>query len=498
MKRSDEREGRGSINAMNRERFVRVWALWAVIYLILAVLGPNGLVPVPTWPVVSQHLVQARAWLGLDISIPGGGAEVGQVIEVAPGLDVTPYFRHRVVEDPRENALVSNLAVGLKGPDGALIPAQDIPGAESDPEVVENLLCFVGFPPGPAFLLVPLLAILRGFLATQWLGALLGGLAIAVIDRLMGSWLRVFGLGGVRPSDNALTVLAGAGTLWIWLVPDGGTFLFAQVVGVTFLTLAFAWTWSGRRLAAGFAFGLAVICRPAMVGAIPLLLALHLWRERNRSVGLRNAVGSGHLGALMERMLPMAVGPLVLGGVAMAFNAARFGSVLDFGYRFMLVPPFLRERLLEHGQISWAYLGRNLHWVGWQWPTIIRDSAGDLVFPFVAADPHGMGLIWVTPAFLALLAAFWARGRHENRLLLSAWVSLVLCCLPGLLYYNTGWVQWGGRFLMDAWPMWILLAGVGLRRIPPAVAHLLIVVSVVSNGWAALLVALGVWPGCCP
>lgn len=482
---------------MNRERFVRVWALWAVIYLVLAVVGPNGLVPVPTWPVVSQHLLQARAWLGLDITIPGTEGETERVIEVGPGLEVTPYFRHRVVEDPRENALVSNLAIALAGPDGSLVPAQDVPGAESDPRLVEALLCHVGFPPGPAFLLLPLLAIFRGILATQWLGALLGGLAVAVIDRLMAAWQRVFGLEGARPSDNVLTVLAGAGTLWIWLAPDGGTFLFAQVVGVTFLTLALALSWSGHRLAAGIAFGLAVTSRPAMLGAIPLMLALHLWSERDRPAGLRNAVGSGHLKTIVQRMLPLAVGPLVLGGAAVALNALRFGSPLSFGYRFMLVPPFLRERLLEHGQLSWAYLGRNLHFVGWQWPTIIRDSVGDVVFPFLAGDPRGMGLIWVTPAFAALLAAVWARGRHEHRLLVSAWVSLVLCCLPGLLYYNTGWVQWGGRFLMDAWPIWILLAGVGLRRIPPALSILLIVLSVVSNLWAALLVAMRVWPGCC-
>lgn len=487
---------RVTINTMNSRRFVRVWALWGGIYLILAVIGPNGLVPVPTWPVVSQHLLQARAWLGLDITIPGDKGEAGRVISVGPRLDVTPYFQYRVVRDPRENILVSNLAVGLPGPENILVPAQDIPGADSDPRMVEAMLCYVGFPPGPSFLLTPLLAILRGLLVTQWLGALLGGLAVAVVDRLIVAWVALLGLSGGRPSANALTALAGAGTLWIWLAPDGGTFLFSQTVGVTFLTLALALVRSGRGWTAGLAFGLAITSRPGMLGALPLLLALHLWHERGRSSGLRNAVGRGRLMPLMARMLPLMIGPLVLGGTALVFNALRFGSLLQFGYRFMLVPPFLRERLLEHGQMSWAYLGRNLYFVGWQLPLAVRDAAGDLVFPFLASDPQGMGLIWVTPAFVAVVAALWARGRYEARMLLAAWTSLVLCCLPGLLYYNTGWVQWGGRFLMDAWPIWLMLAAVGLRRLPPGLSMVLIVLSVISNLWAALLVALRVWPGC--
>ncbi len=482
---------------MNGRRFFRMWVLWAGIYLALAVVGPNGLVPVPVWPVVSQHLLQARSWLGLDIHLPESETEQGQVIEVRPRLDVTPYFQNQIIGDPREKVLISNLAISLPGSHGRPIPAQDVPGADSDPRLIEAFRCDVGFPPGPAFLLTPLLAILRGLVSTQWIGALLGGLAVAAIDLLIAFWVGVYGLSRGRPGKNALSTLAGAGTLWIWLVPDGGTFLFAQTVGIVSLTVAFALAISGRRWAAGVAFGVALTSRPAMLGALPLLVALHLWHERGLRSGLRNAVGLGSFMPLAVRMTPLMIGPLVFGGTALAFNWLRFGSLTDFGYRFMLVPPFLRERLLEHGQISLAHLGRNLHFVIWQWPVTIIDAGGKWIFPFLASDPRGMGLIWVTPAFLTVLVALWARGRHERRLLLATWVSLILCCLPGLLYYNTGWVQWGGRFLMDAWPIWLLLAAVGLRRLPPLLSMLLIIVSVISNLWAAVLVALRVWPSCC-
>jgi hypothetical protein len=212
---------------------------------------------------------------------------------------------------------------------------------------------------------------------------------------------------------------------------------------------------------------------------------------------LRGLKGASLISIFLSRVARLLTGPLVFGIIALTLNLQRFGSVWEFGYRFMVVPPFLRDRFFEHGQLSLAHLGRNLYHVGVQAPLVIRDAAGDLSFPFLASDPQGMGVLFVTPAFFALIAAVWTKGRARSVLLASVWLSLFLACLPGLLYYNTGWVQWGGRFLVDGWPLWLLLAALGLRRLPPRVSIALIVLSVVSNMWAAILVALRVWPSCC-
>ncbi len=482
---------------MDRRRFLRLWTLWSAVYMAIAVVGPNGLIPVPSWPVISQHLIQARAWLGMDIVVFDEAGYPQKTIEVEPRIDVTPYFRTRVVSDPREDGLVSNLAVALpSGTGGSLIPAQDVPGSSRDPRIFNRVMCFVGFPPGPAFLLLPLLVLLRGFLATQWLGALLGGLAVAALDRLLPIWSEAFGLEDASPSRNSLAALAGAGTLLILLAPDGGTFFFAQTVGISGLTVALLSVSTGRRWTAGLAYGLAITSRPAILGALPLLLALHFRYERIRPVrSLVSTTGPGRWRRGAARLAPLFAGPAVFGGITLTLNYLRFSKVTDFGYRFMLVPPFLKDRLRELGQLSLAHFGRNFHWLIWSPPTAVRDEAGRWVFPFLASDPHGMGLFWVTPAFLALGVAWWVR--REGRLLAAGWLSLVLCCIPGLLYYNTGWVQWGGRFLMDAWPIWLLLAAIGLRRLPRSVSMTLVVLSLVSCGWGVLLVVFRLWPGCC-
>jgi len=482
---------------MPRARFLRLWTLWSAFYLVLAVVGPNGLVPVPVWPVVSQHVLQTRAWLGDDILAPRPDTTEDLVIPVAPSLEVTPYFRHRVVRDPREDALIANLAVALRAPGGLLTPIQAVWSGSDELLESASLVCHVGFPLGPSLLLLPFYWILGGLLATQWLGALLGGLAVAVMDRLMTDWSAAMGMGNGIPGANAMVWLAGAGTLWLWIAPDGGTFLFAQVVGTTALSIAMLAAWRGHRWVAGVALGLAITSRPSMLGALPILLAFCLLRGEASPEKLEGIKGRSLITNFLGHCGPLLAGPAVFGTITLLLNKIRFGSLGEFGYSFMIVPPFLRERLAEHGQLSWAYLARNLQYVGLQAPMVIRDHSGDLVFPYLASNPHGMGLVFVAPAFLALAAAVWVTGRSQNRVLATAWLSLALVCLPGLLYYNTGWVQWGGRFLIDAWPLWLLLAAIGLRRLPPRLSIVLIVMSVVSNGWGALLVALRVWPGCC-
>jgi hypothetical protein len=468
-------------------RFAAVWVIFAGLYVALAALGPNGVVPVPVWPRINQHLLQVRAWVGDDIELVGADGEPADIVEVAPRLDVTPYLQHRVVGDPREAALLGNLACSVPaGGSGPLIPALEAARrAGVVPEqLLDRMVCHVGFPPGPAFLLLPLYVVLHGLLATQWLSALLAGLAVAVMDQLLRSWLDEVAGGGSRAMTGLLAppVLAGLGTLWLWAAPDGGTWLFAHVVAATGLATALLLAWRGRPFWCGLAFALAFSARPPVLLAAPLLAALVVGRA-SRGVR-RHGRRAGGFGALALA----ALAPLVLGGVVLVLNQLRFASPLDFGYAAMITPPELSQRLAEHGQLSVAFLGDNLRYLLWEPPRLLPR------FPFIVSDPHGMGVLFVTPAFVAVLAAIGGVGRR--RLVIATWVSLIGVTVPALLYFNTGWVQWGGRFLLDGWPLWLLLAGMGLQRLDRRIGVALVVLSVASNLWAVVATLSRAWPGC--
>jgi hypothetical protein len=480
--------------AVPRQRFLVVWFGFALLYTTLAAIGPNGLLETGVWPFVNQHLLQVRAWIGEDISYVDEQTGERRVIEVEPGLDVTPYFRTWVIEDPRERVLLANLACGVREPSarGGLAPVRylraDSLGAQLQ---AERLECHIGSPLGPAFLLLPLRLVFGSAVATQWVGPVLGGLAVALMDILLFWWLGA--VSGSRELERSrrrdLLVLAGLGTLWIWLVPQGVVWMFAQTVATCALTLSLVLAWRGHSLSAGLAYAFALLSRPTALLAAPLLLAVLHFRSRSRA-----SSGEGGRRPLLRAMLLAAVFPLVLGGAHLALNAARFSSPLEAGYRFMITPPELRQRIEAHGPIDPAFLGENTRYLLLQPPVTVRDSdTGELQFPYLVSDPKGMGVVFVTPAFLLVFLTAHRQWRAGG-LLAACWISLGLVTLPSLLYFNTGWVQWGGRYLLDSWPMLLLLTSLGLQRIHPRVGAALIALSVVSNLWGAALSASGWWP----
>jgi hypothetical protein len=479
---------------MPRQRFLVIWLGFALLYTLLAALGPSGLLQDGVWPFVNQHLLQVRAWRGEDIVIEEESGEGARTVAVEPGLQLTPYFRTWVVENPRERVLLANLACGVRhGPPGS--PLQPVRYLRADTLAArlqgERLECHVGSPLGPAFLMLPLRFVFGSALATQWLGAVLGGLAVALIDLLLSWWLEtVRGSRGLERSRRAgLLALAGVGTLWIWLVPQGEVWMFAQTLATCGLTLSLVLAFRGRWLAAGLAFAFAFLSRPTTLMALPLLIAFVLYRCRSNG-----ASEAPRRRSWLRALALAAVFPLLLGGLHLFLNTARFGSPLDAGYRFMLTPPELRQRLDSHGAFDLSYLGENVRYLVLQPPVLVsdRDTEG-LSFPFLVSDPKGMGVFFVTPAFLLIFLTVYRQWRGGG-LLVACWLSLVLVTLPSLLYFNTGWVQWGGRYLLDSWPMWLMLAALGLQRISGRAAAVLIGFSVASNLWAALLSLTGWWP----
>ena len=481
------------MDPMPRQRFVSIWLGFSVLYLALAAVGPKGLRSNGVWPFINQHLLQVRAWRGEDIVIPAEPGSIREIEVVSPGLAVTPYFKHWVVDDPRERVLLSNIALGVRpaGPERRLQPVQYLPADSLSAGLqLEGIQCHVGFPLGPAFLMYPLRFILGSALATQWLGALLGGLAVALMDRLLSWWLEAIRGEGVLKGGERVRLLglAGMGTLWIWLVPQGEVWFFAQTVATCGFTLSMVLAWRRRWLSAGLAYALAITSRPTLLLGLPILLAILAYQS-----GPGDRLGGPDRTSRVRALLAAVVFPALLGGLHMLLNFFRFGSPLEFGYSYLLTPPELRQAFETYGQLSLHFVPTNLRYLFYQPPVPVVSDSGTWSFPILASDPWGMGLIFVTPAFIGVLLSVGGRWRGRG-LVAACWLSLVLITLPALFYFNTGWVQWGGRYLLDAWPLWLLLTALGLGRLDRRAAALLVAASVVSNVVAAVAMAGGFWP----
>jgi hypothetical protein len=164
----------------------------------------------------------------------------------------------------------------------------------------------------------------------------------------------------------------------------------------------------------------------------------------------------------------------VLGSIALllAYNALRFRNPLQFGYSTEGVQKGLQALLQRYGQFSTHFLARNL-WTAFVSGPVWNPSCGRLV-----PNAVGMSVFLTTPALLWLVRA------HARRAWVAGcWCAVVLSFVPFLMYYNTGWVQFGYRFSLDLLPPVMLLLALAVSPRSSFTFRAAVVLSVLVNAW---------------
>jgi hypothetical protein len=179
-------------------------------------------------------------------------------------------------------------------------------------------------------------------------------------------------------------------------------------------------------------------------------------------------------------MVPMT---LVVAGL-LAYNSARFGDPLDFGYRNATVADNLVDDLRTHGQFSLHYVGRNLRVM------LLALPHWDPPFGRPVPDVQGMSLLLTTPALVYLV-----RARRRSPCVVGAWTAFGLLLIPLVMYYNTGWSQFGYRFSLDFMvPVMFLLAVAAGDRVSWPMRGL-ILLGVLANAIGVMWwYGIRVWP----
>jgi hypothetical protein len=336
---------------------------------------------------------------------------------------------------------------------------------------------YVSFPPGPALLMSPLVAVwgleVDDVSLTVMFAALNVVLFFLVLERLRSAGESP----RTRQEDAALALLIAFGTVAFSCSIRGEVWYTAEVLGVTATCLyLLAAHRAAHPLLAGLAWSFATITRTPLVFS-----ALFFAAEVISSCGrLGDAIRRGATWrdpVRWRKVARFALGAAPLLAFAAWSNWARFGSPLDFGHSH-----FWNNRvnadIRRWGLFSLHYLPKQLHAAFTRLP-LLED--GRLTY-----HPDGMSLLVTTPLFLLVL---WPRLR--SRLSPALWLTVAAIALPGFLYQNTGYVQFGYRFSLDYTPYLFLLLAVGGRpmgRLFWAVA----LVGVAVNTWGALAFAGGV------
>ena len=344
---------------------------------------------------------------------------------------------------------------------------------------------FVAQSPMPAILLMPIVAIFGKGFSDVLFSVVVGALNVGMVQGVFKRWW--------------LTLLFAFGTPHLYLAALGSTWFTAHVVAIFFGLLAvrqilatetrraqsnsavssvppwFNWLISGLWLAcAGFS-------RLSMLFG-SLFFVVLIWLTQ---------AGRDRIRPLISFATAIALGIAAHG----VYNAARFGSPGDFGYQYDAGAPNITSTYLRYGGFNPRFLPCNLFVsilnppeVNGSVPSTLYDVCGYLLDGVnlsdtsapIAPNPLGMSLFIVTPAFALLIAA-----RRRDSITLAAWAGLFAIMIPLWMYHNTGSLQFGYRYWMDAAPMWLLLLVEPLRRFQ-TFARVLILASIAINVWGFL------------
>ena len=363
----------------------------------------------------------------------------------------------------------------------------------------------IPFPPLPAVVLLPFVAVFglatNAALIATVLGALVVGLAFWMLGRLP-----------VRPSVRlATTVALGLGSVFWYAAQLGSTWYLAHVVavGLTLLAIAVALDadpaavaasahddWEdpadragdgptpgldaavpptragtgllraalpldGRQVLAGFLLGLAATARLTIVFGLPFLMLVgggRTWQRRGLSAGIGAAI------------------PLL--GLSL-YNLASTGHLFHPAYEYLyrveigFYPPLFPYL---HYHRDWAiedprYIPQNLGLMLAGLPEILPrcDVPGaarglfDATCAYVRPRADGMSVLLTSPILLVGLPAL--RGWGKGRLVTGAALAILLIAVVNLMHFSQGWVQFGYRFSNDFIPFALLLVALGMERL---------------------------------
>jgi hypothetical protein len=286
---------------------------------------------------------------------------------------------------------------------------------------------YLAYPPMVSFVLVPYAWLTAGKLGQPPFNSLLVFGSAVLLFRLLRR------LDGMAPLARTAALAYALGTPLLYSAHAGDTWVMMHNEGNFFLLLALLLAFARERwFLAGLSFMVAVQVRYvlALAGLVfLLLLASRAWQRRSWVSLLRG----GALFAL--GCLP----PLLL---ALAFQWSTLGDPL--------MSPYMagwNQWGLRGPQFSLRYLPTN-------WPVYTYYHPIPLPeFPYLRFDAAGQSYFVMSPFFLGVFLLDWRR-RFVWLLLPSA--VLVQCFY--LVYFGSGFAQFGARYAQDFYPLLLPVA----------------------------------------
>lgn len=390
---------------------------------------------------------------------------------------------------------------------------------------------YVSFPSFPAVVMLPFVA-LHGYQFNDTsFGVFFGALAIALFYSLLRELQQREGSGRSDKENIALAATLGFGTLFFYCAIRGEVWFSAEVMGVAFTCLYMRNAIGARRpVLAGLFFSMAVLTRtPLLFSGVFFVLEALAPTPGKRVEELKafsKSPGLKKLGLFAAGAAPLALWHAW-------YNAARFGSIAEFGHRF-----FYNNRVNADidawGLFHPHYLQRNIdaaflllpEWARGQlmyspWGLSLLLTMPLLVFIFISPERkqslqlsigaacavlvlsrlfpeeppppgdfpigHRSPIVWI--AVVALFGVWWvgfSQDQKQARLKVPLVVTALCCAIPGMFYQNTGYAQFGFRFSLDYTPYLLAAFAVSAWPLRNRAVQVALALGFLVNFWGAV------------
>jgi hypothetical protein len=349
--------------------------------------------------------------------------------------------------------------------DGQLHFSQ-LPPARLDLSEFDGRL-YMHFPPFPAVLLAPFVAVFGVEIADRLLCATLGAVNGVGFYFLLGALDRE---ALIRMSERArifLSLFFLFGTVHFYLAITSNPWELAHVVCNALVIVALALTLRRRMALAALALAAILFTRTHVFLVAPVLAGI-FWRLEARD--------GSDAAPRIRQLLPFAAIGCAAVGALLVFNEARFGDPFENGVRYHAMHESFRERYSRLGYFDVAYLGQNLH------ALLLRLPVPSSGFPWLSFQTEGLSLFLASPLYLYLFASL---RRPTRSLATLLWGGIVLASVPILLLMGTGENQFGHRYSSDLEVLLILLTFLGMGMQVTRTSLALLGASILMNAWGA-------------
>lgn len=327
-------------------------------------------------------------------------------------------------------------------------------GVHIHDSIIVNGKVYIIYPPLPALMMVPFVAILGNRFSDVWFTWVFAALNIVLLFRTL-EVMRVRRITNRTPLENLIIAITfGFGTIALWLCLGGRVWMTVQTISIFGIMITLHSTLSRRWPLATLGVGMVMLTRTseALIGIVPLIVYLH-----DLGVG-RRIQNQWHF--LPQRWpsireLAVTLAPFVVALlIYLVHNQLYYGNFLSTGFDIQNQQVYPQ---IKYGVLSWHYIWPNFVVDFLRWPSFYFTGPFDLhPQPDLQMDGVGTNMFFSTPLLAIFLFA--PQGKTPQTWLRNTfWVTVAIILLSVLAFGSAGWYQVGARYMFPLYPLFFLL-----------------------------------------